>query len=308
MEFSRQEHWSGLAFPSPGDLSNPGIKPRSPILQADALASHQGSLPNPSNNKQNWDGSGRSEQWRYTFPAAAKRGTTEWLGNIPSFQRRKEVKDLPQARQLSSDGWGISPRPCQFPSLGCAAFSLLLITGRTGIAVFYIFVCLQHEALFPKVSAIFGQQSFGISCVHTHAATPAVLLAQFSHSVRFSVTPWTAARQASLSIVTPGVYSNSCPSSRWCHPTISSSIIPFSCLQSFPASGSFQMSQFSTSGGQSIGVSASTSDLPMNTQDSSPLGWTGSISLQSKGLSRVFSNTTVQKHQFFGAILLRPLE
>ena len=101
---------------------------------------------------------------------------------------------------------------------------------------------------------------------------------------------------------TPGVYSNSCPLSCWCHPTISSSVIPFSsCPQSFPASGSFLMSQLFASGGQSIGVSASTSVLPMNTQDWSPLGWTGCISLQSKGLSRVFSNTTVHKHQFFCA-------
>ena len=102
---------------------------------------------------------------------------------------------------------------------------------------------------------------------------------------------------------TPGVYSNSCPLSWWCHPTISSSVIPFSShLQSFPASGSFPMSQLFTSGGQSIRVSASASVLPMNTQDRS-LEWTGWISLQSKGLSRVFSNTTVQKHQFFGAQL-----
>ena len=96
--------------------------------------------------------------------------------------------------------------------------------------------------------------------------------------------------------------SHSCSSSRWCHPTISSSVVPFSCcFQSFPASGSFQMSQFFASGGQSIGVSASASILPMNIRDWFPLGWTGLISLQSKGLSRVFSNTTVQKHQFFGA-------
>ena len=102
----------------------------------------------------------------------------------------------------------------------------------------------------------------------------------------------------------PGVYPNPCPSSRWCRPTISSSIVPFSsCPQSFPTPGSFPMSQFFTSGGQTIGVSASTSVLPMNTQDWSPLGWTGWISLQSKGLSRVFSNTTVQKHQFFGVQL-----
>ena len=101
---------------------------------------------------------------------------------------------------------------------------------------------------------------------------------------------------------TLGVYSNSCPLSWWCHPTISSSVIPFSShLQSFPASGSFPISQFFQSGGQSIGVSASASVLPTNIQDWFPLEWTSWISLQSKGLSRVFFNTTVQKHQFFGA-------
>ena len=102
---------------------------------------------------------------------------------------------------------------------------------------------------------------------------------------------------------TPGVYPNSCLLSRWCHPTISSSVIPFSsCPQSFPASGSFPVSQFFTSGDQRIEVSAS-SVRPMNIQDWFPLGWTGWISLQSKGLSTVFSNNTVQKHQFFGAQL-----
>ena len=103
---------------------------------------------------------------------------------------------------------------------------------------------------------------------------------------------------------TSGAYLNSCPLSWWCHLTISSSVIPFfSCLQSFPASGSFPMSQFFESGGQSIGVSASVSVLPMNIQDWFSLGLTGWISLQSKGLSRVFSNTIVQKHQFFSAQL-----
>ena len=103
---------------------------------------------------------------------------------------------------------------------------------------------------------------------------------------------------------TPRACSNSCPSSQWCHPTISFSVVPFSSHpQSFPASGSFQMSQFFASSGQSIGVSASTSVLPMNIQDWFPLGWTGWIYLQFKGLSRVFSNTTVQKHQFFCAQL-----
>ena len=103
---------------------------------------------------------------------------------------------------------------------------------------------------------------------------------------------------------TPGVHTNPCPLSRWCHPTISSTVIPFSSSpQSFPASGSFQMSQLFTSSDHRIGVSASTSVLPMNTKDWSPLGWTGWISLQSKGLARVFSNTTVQKHQFFSTQL-----
>ena len=101
----------------------------------------------------------------------------------------------------------------------------------------------------------------------------------------------------------PGAYSNSCPLSQWCHPTMSSSVIPFSHLQSFPASGSFQMSQFFPSGGQTIGVSASASVLSMNIRYWFPLGWTDWVFLLSKGLSRVFSSTTVQKHQFFDAQL-----
>ena len=103
---------------------------------------------------------------------------------------------------------------------------------------------------------------------------------------------------------TPRDYPNSCPLSRWCYPTISSSVVPFSsCLQPFWVSGFFQMSQLLISGGQSIGVSASTPVLPVNTQNWSTLGWAGWISLHCKVLSRVFSNTTVQKHQFCGAQL-----
>ena len=131
-------------------------------------------------------------------------------------------------------------------------------------------------------------------------------VSQFSQSV-VSDSLWPHGLQHArppCSSPTPGVYPNSCPSSQWCHPTISSSVVPFSsCPQSLPASGFFLMSQLFVSGGQSIAVSASTSVLPMNTQDWSPLGWTGWISLQSKGLSRVFSNTTVQKHPFFSAQL-----
>ena len=129
---------------------------------------------------------------------------------------------------------------------------------------------------------------------------------QFSHSV-VSDSLWPHESQHTrppCPSSTPRVYSNSCPLSRWCHPAISSSVVPFSsCPQSLPASGSFPMSQLFSWGGQSIGVSASASVLPMNIQDWSPFGWTGLISLLSKGLSRVFSNTTVQKHQFFGAQL-----
>ena len=129
---------------------------------------------------------------------------------------------------------------------------------------------------------------------------------QFSHSV-VSDSLWPHGPQHArppCPSPTPGVYSNSGPLSRWCHPTISSSAVPFSsCLQYFPSSGSFQMSQLFASGGQNIRVSASTSVLPMNTQDWFPLGSIGWISLQSKGLSRVFSNTTVRKHQFFGTQL-----
>ena len=122
--------------------------------------------------------------------------------------------------------------------------------------------------------------------------------------VRLFATPQTATGQASLSITNSRSLPKFCPLSRWCYPTNSSSVIPFSfCLQSFPASGSFPMSQFFTRGGQSIGASASASVLPVNIQDWFPLGWTGLISLLTKGLSRVFSNTTVQRHQFFSTQL-----
>ena len=125
---------------------------------------------------------------------------------------------------------------------------------------------------------------------------------QFSHSVMSDSFLPHGLQRARPPCPSPTLraYSNSCPSSRWCNPTISSSVVPFSShLQSFPASGSFQMSQFFPSGGQSIEISVSASVLPMNIQDWFPLGWTGWVSLQSKGLS-VFFNTTVQKHQFFG--------
>ena len=151
--------------------------------------------------------------------------------------------------------------------------------------------------LIPKKGNAKGVQTSKHSCTHLSSV-------QFSHSVA-SDSLWPHESQHTrppCPSPTPRVYPNSCLSSQWCHPAISSSVIPFSSFpQPLPASESPPMSQLFEWGGQSIGVSASTSVLPMNTQDWSPLGWTGWISLQSKGLSRVFSNTTVQKHQFFGA-------
>ena len=127
---------------------------------------------------------------------------------------------------------------------------------------------------------------------------------QLLSRVRLFATPWIAARQGSCLSPTPGVHSDSRPSSQWCHPAISSSVIPFSsCPQSLPSSKFFPMSQLFSWGGQSTGVSVLASFLPKKSQGWSPSEWTGGISLQSKGLSRVFSNTTVQKHQFFGAQL-----
>ena len=143
----------------------------------------------------------------------------------------------------------------------------------------------------------FRRLKYSYSYTETHNSV------QFSHSVvSNSLQPHELQHtRPPCPSPTPGVHSNSCPSSQWCYPAISSSVIPFSsCPQSLPASESFPMSQLFAWGSQSIGVSASASVLPMNTQDWSPLEWTGWVSLQSKGLSRVFSNTTVQKHQFFG--------
>ena len=134
-------------------------------------------------------------------------------------------------------------------------------------------------------------------------------VSQFSHSV-MSSSLWPHELQharAPHPSQTPGVYSNPCPSSQWCHPAISSSVIPFSsCPQSLSTAVSFPMSQLFAWGGQSIGVSASASVLPMSTQDWSPLGWTGWISLQSKGLSRVFSNTIAQEGCKARAVIVRP--
>jgi len=170
-----------------------------------------------------------------------------------------------------------------------------------------ILLALQiYSYLGLQVHVFYGSEFLNIFDGDQPLPTFTHYLVQFSRSVVSDSLPPHEPQHARppCPSLTPGVHSNSCPLSRWCHPTISSSVIPFSsCPQSFPVSKSFPVSQLFAWGGQSIGVSASTSVLPMNTQGWSPLGWTGWISLQSKGLSRVFSNTTVQKHQFFGAQL-----
>ena len=158
----------------------------------------------------------------------------------------------------------------------------MMLVNRLPIQVFYLFQLFFLNQK-PRISSVYFSRSVMCNSLRPHG---------LQHARLPCPSP------------TPGAYSNSCPLSRWCHPTISSSVVPFSsCPQSFPASRSFPISQLFVSGSPSIGVSATTSVLPMNTQDWSPLGWNGWISSQSKGLSRVFSYTIVQKHQFFGTQL-----
>ena len=159
----------------------------------------------------------------------------------------------------------------------------MMLVNRLPIQVFYLFQLFFLNQK-PRISSVYFSRS-----VMSNSLRP--------HEPQHTRPP--------CPLSTPRVHPNPCPLSQWCHLNISSSVIPFSsCPQSFPASGSFQMRQLFASCGQSIGVSASTSVLPMNTlKDWSPLGWTGWISLQSKELSRLFSNTTLQKHQYFSAQL-----
>ena len=181
--------------------------------------------------------------------------------------------------------------------------SVISIFLRTSLSV-PLDSCAPIQALVSVLHAQLPSWGHATNSLHSSLSwhVPLMKYSQFSHSVVSDSLRLHGLQHARLPCPSPShrTCSNSCPSSQWWHPTISSSVIPFSsCLQSFPASGSFQMSQLFASGGQSIRVSASTSVLPMNIQDWFPLGYTGWISLQSKGLSRVFSNTTVQKHQFF---------
>ena len=212
----------------------------------------------------------------------------------------------------SISGWGRSPEggngnPLQYSCLGNLMDRRAWWATVDGVSMSWIQLC-SDWAQYPPDSPMLLQNTGLPSFLNYRYRYRYITIYLFIHSVHFSSfqfshsvmsdSLWPHARPPCPS-PTPGVYSNSCPFSWSCHPAISSSVIPFSsCPQSFPESGSFQMSQLSASGSQSIGVSASASVPPMNTQDWS-LGWTGWISLKSKRLSRVFSNTTVQKHQFF---------
>ena len=199
------------------------------------------------------------------------------------------------------------------PHLPTPSPNLAILVSLTRLDPVAMLLCVPYTfSLFPTSSFLFHDPGFStVQDLHSFWSQVAELLENI-HNFHFSPSVVTNSLQPQglqharppCPSPTPGVYSNSRPLSWWCHPTISSSVLPFSSyLQSFPASGFFQMSQLFASGGQSIGVSASASVLLMNIQKWSPLGWTSWISLQSKGLSRVFSNTTVQKHQFFGAQL-----
>ena len=162
--------------------------------------------------------------------------------------------------------------------------------------------CFSNSKEYPKIPLYFNLYTSLLSLVKLRYGLPYKVTVQFSsvtQSCSFNSLRPHGLQHARLPCPspTPGACSNSCLLSQWCHPTIASSVVPFSsCPQSFPASESFPKSQFFVSGGQSIGVSASASVLPVNIQDWSPLGWTDLISLQSKGLPRVFSNTTVPRH------------
>ena len=217
----------------------------------------------------------------------ADRMKTTITENQPNWSHGSQ----PYLIQWNYEPWCIGPHKTD-RSLWCVLTKL-----EKGVASHFCIIALSNPWTIQKGKQIWHwkmNSQLGFSSV------------QFSHSVVSDSLRPHGQQHARLPCPTstPGAYPNSRPLSWWCHPTMSSSVIPFSfCLQSFPAWGSFPISQFFTSGGQSIGVSASTSVPPMNTQDWSPLEWTGWISLMSKGLSRVFSNTIVQKHKFFCAQL-----
>ena len=259
--FSRPEYYSGQLFASPGDLPIPGIEPRSPALQADSLPAEPPGKP---------------------------------LHLVPSILFIYFSMDLDYIFCLNypavSESLEIFVCKPVFLKLSNSQLSTLFNMPGTFNALYihslsWLIKEISHESLgvsFCPLGTIVKFSSVTQSCLTLR-----------SHRLQHTRLPCLSP--------TPRACPNSYPSIWWCHPTISSSVVLFSCFQSCPESGSFPMSQLFASGGQNIRVSASASVLPMNTRDWFTLGWTGWIFLQSKGLSRVFSNTTVQKHQCFNA-------
>ena len=197
---------------------------------------------------------------------------------------------------------------CRFQCCSLKLSNSKLLPQRPKVCSLYLclFCCLAHRVIITIFLNSIHWVNILCYCFSLWLTSLCISTVQSLSRVWLLETPWITAHQARppCPSPTPRVYSNSCPSSQWWHQDISSSVAPFSsCPQSLPASGSFPMSQLFTWGGQSTGASASASALPMNTPDWSSLGWTGWNFLQSKGLSRVSSNTTVQKHQFFGTQL-----
>ena len=261
----------------------------------------------------------RGAWWAAVHGVAESQIRPKWLGHahMPQPSSTEEEVSRPPTP-------GKEERAINLPSLRARAyqdkivhlnnFNIINVNNLVGTDIYGKVVAFGRFWWGRKIaSIIFSSVQVGILLlivledINRKRKSPKIYISvQFSHSV-VSDSLWSHESQHArppCPSPTPRVHSNSHPSSRWCHPAISSSVVPFSsCPQSLPASESFPMSHLFTSGSQSIGVSAVASVLPTNTQDWSSLEWTGWISLQSKGLSRVFSNTTVQNHQFFGAQL-----
>ena len=293
MDFSRPEYWSGWPFPSPGDLHNPGIKPWIPGLQVDSLPAEPQGKP-----KKTELGSLSLLQWIF-LSQESNWGFLHCRWIFASWGMLFIHHVYNSLHPINSTPISLHHKVplCPSPTPFCDNHRPIILWNVR--SVLDLLRLKERQKEWPVIdSAISTNPTASLYPIPWHIVFSENSV-QLSHSVVSNSLRPHGLQHARLPCPspTPGVHSNSCPLSWWCHQTVSSSVVPFSsCLQSFPASGSFQMSQLFASGGQSIGVWASASVLPMNTQDWSLLGWTGWISLQSKGNSRVFSNTTVQKH------------
>ena len=292
MGFSRQEYWSGLPCPPPSYLPDPETEPTSPAPPA--LQAYSSPTEPPG---------------KPILFARLCKCYFLWQKAMLRFGQleRKRGGSDKHSERVRVDAFLLLYCPgcgyCHHCCWRCCNSQQLGVKREMS----YSSTC-HRFANVQATLALFG--AFGTSCVYLpweKGLVSSLHERALSDSVQFIAQSCLTLQphgQKHSRLPCPSPTPGACLLSQWCHPNISSSVIPLcSCLQSFPASGSFDMSQFFSSGGRSIGVSASASVLPMNIQDWFPLGWTGCISLQSKGLSRVFSNSTVQKHQFFSAQL-----